>query len=200
MSGRKLSLSYRMLRKLGFNYSEAAYGQVTFWVIVKRVFKTYRDGFVLKFGMNSWLLSPFLPRKLRPKILRIVGCHVGNDVFVGENIKVDAGHADLIYIEDHVHIASGCRLLCHQRDLSDYCVGDDYAKLGYRLGEIHLEKGCLIGMESFVMPGVTVGEGAIIGAGSLVTKDIPAWTIATGRPAKVVKKIPNRENNECTDI
>jgi len=49
-----------------------------------------------------------------------------------------------------------------------------------------------VGMESFVMPGVTIGEGAIVGAGSLVTKDIPAWTIATGRPAKVVKVIPKR--------
>ena len=43
------------------------------------------------------------------------------------------------------------------------------------------------------MPGVTIGEGAVIGAGSLVTKDIPAWTIAIGRPAKVVKHIPKRE-------
>lgn len=43
------------------------------------------------------------------------------------------------------------------------------------------------------MPGVTIGEGAVIGAGSLVTKDIPAWTIAVGRPAKVVKQIPKRE-------
>ena len=43
------------------------------------------------------------------------------------------------------------------------------------------------------MPGVTIGEGAIVGAGSLVTKDVPAWTIATGRPAKVVKEIPKRE-------
>ena len=48
-------------------------------------------------------------------------------------------------------------------------------------------------METMVMPGVTIGDGAIIGAYSLVTKDIPAWTIATGRPAKVVKEIPNRE-------
>nr|WP_309569329.1 hypothetical protein [Bacteroides thetaiotaomicron] len=53
-------------------------------------------------------------------------------------------------------------------------------------------------MESFVMPGVTIGEGAIVGAGSLVTKDIPAWTIAAGRPAKVLKEIPQRqiENNQ----
>ena len=50
-------------------------------------------------------------------------------------------------------------------------------------------------METFVLPGVTVGEGAIVGAGSLVTKDIPAWTVATGRPAKVVRQIPQRKND-----
>lgn len=56
-----------------------------------------------------------------------------------------------------------------------------------------MKKGSLVGMESFVMPGVTIGEGAIVGAGSLVTKNIPAWTIATGRPAKVVKEIPGHQ-------
>ena len=49
------------------------------------------------------------------------------------------------------------------------------------------------------MPGVTIGEGAIVGAGSLVTKDIPAWTIAIGRPAKVVKEIPERSAPESPD-
>lgn len=57
----------------------------------------------------------------------------------------------------------------------------------------HIKKGAMIGMNTTIMPGVTVGEGAIVGAYSLVTKDIPAWTIATGRPAKVVKTIPVRE-------
>jgi acetyltransferase-like isoleucine patch superfamily enzyme len=50
----------------------------------------------------------------------------------------------------------------------------------------------MIGMESLIMPGVTIGEGAIIGAYSLVTKDIPEWTIASGRPAKVIKQIHER--------
>ena len=99
----------------------------------------------------------------------------------------------MITIEDHVHIASGTRLLCHQRNLNDYCIGDDYAKLGYIIKPIHLSKGCLVGMDSFIMPGVTIGEGAIVGAGSLVTKDVPAWSVATGRPAKVVKNIKERQ-------
>ena len=194
MENKKLSISYRILKVIGLNYSEEEYGQISIWILIKRVYKTYRDAFLLKYGMNSWLLSPILPRKLRPSILRKIGCKVGKNVFIGDNVRVDAGHSDLIILEDHVHVAGGCRLLCHQRDLSNYCVGDDYAKLGYKLAPIHLKKGCLIGMESFVFPGVTVGEGAIVGAGSLVTHDIPAWTIATGRPAKVVKQIPKRES------
>ena len=143
--------------------------------------------------MNNWLLSPLLPRKVRPWVLRKIGCKVGKDVFVGDSVKIDSGHSDLITIEDGVSIAGGTRLLCHQRDFSNYCVGDEYLALGYVLKPIVLKKGCLVGMESFVMPGVTIGEGAVIGAGSLVTKDVPAWTIATGRPAKVVKEIPKRE-------
>ena len=196
MEKKKLSLTFRMLRLLGLNYSEEEYGQVSLWNVIKRVVKTYRDGFLLKYMMNSWLLSPISPRKLRPWVLRKIGCKVGKDVFIGDSVKVDSGHADLIYIGDHAHITGGCRLLCHQRDLSNYYVGDDAAKLPYRLGEIHIGKGCMIGMESMIMPGVTIGEGAIVGAFSLVTKDIPAWTIATGRPAKVVKQIPQRDNQE----
>lgn len=190
---KKLSTTYKILRKLGLNYSEEEYGQISPWQVLKRVYKTYRDSFLLKFVMNSWLLNPMAPRKVRPWVLKKIGCHVGKDIFVGDNVRIDSGHADLIYIGDHAHVTGGCRLLCHQRNLRHYCKGDDAAKLPYKLGEIHIGKGVMIGMESLIMPGVTIGDGAIIGAYSLVTKDIPAWTIAMGRPAKVVKEIRERE-------
>lgn len=193
---KKLSFSFRMLRALGFNYSEEAYGQVSVGDVLKRIIKTYRDAFLEKHIMTSTILSPFLPRRIRPWCLKQFGCKVGKGCFIGEYVRIDLGHADLITLEDSVSIASGSRLLCHQRDFSDYCVGDDYMKLGYSLKPIVLKKGCLVGMESFVLPGVTIGEGAIVGAGSLVTKDIPAWTVATGRPAKVVRQIPRREEKD----
>lgn len=196
---KELSNTYKLLRKLGLNYSEKEYGQVSLWKVIKRVLKTYRDGFLLKYMMNSWLLAPLEPRKLRPWVLKKIGCHVGKDIFVGDHVRIDGGHSDLIYIGDHAHITGGCRLLCHQRDLREYRKGDDAAKLPYKLGEIHIGKGVMIGMESLIMPGVTIGDGAIVGAYSLVTRDIPAWTIATGRPAKVVNEIKEREN-EHTDI
>lgn len=188
----KLSITYRLLRKMGFNYSEEEYGNVSLWRVIRQFFANIRSKFLC--NMMDWAITePIAPRKFRPWILRRLGCKVGKNVFIGDHVRIDAGHADLIYIDDFAHVTGGCRLLCHQRDLSSYRVGDNAAKLKYRLGEIHIGKGVMIGMESMVMPGVNIGNGAIIGAGSLVSKDIPAWTIATGCPARVVKQIAERE-------
>jgi Acetyltransferase (isoleucine patch superfamily) len=50
-----------------------------------------------------------------------------------------------------------------------------------------------IGFNSILLKGVTIGEGAIIGAGSVVTGDVPSWTIVAGNPAQVIRKIPDEE-------
>jgi len=190
----KLSGSYRLLKMIGLNFPEETYGNVSFIQVLSRALKTLRDSFLLKFMMNSAILSPLNPRKIRPAVLRWVGCKVGKDVFIGAEVLIDSGNAKLITIEDNVHIAARSILLCHKRSLDNYCKGDNYGKIKYRTGAIHLKKGCAIGTNSLVMPGVTVGEGAIVGAYSLVTKDIPDWTVALGRPAKVVRHIPERED------
>ncbi len=189
---KKLSLTFRFLKFLGFNYSEKEYGQVSLWRVIKQFFVNIRNIYLLKM-MNWAILEPINPRKLRPIILRKLGCKVGKGVFIGYDVYIDPNHGNLITIEDNVHITSRCLLLCHQRNILKYRKGDDASKLPYNQGKIHLKKGCMIGMETMIMPGVTIGEGAIVGAGSLVTKDIPAWTIASGRPAKVIKEIPKRE-------
>lgn len=191
---KKLSTTFKLLRALGFNYSEEEYGQVSMAIVFGKFFgNIYRKR--LEMMMDWPILQSFNPRKIRPILMRKMGCKVGKGCFIGDYVRIDTGHADMITLEDSVSIASGTRLLCHQRDFSDYCVGDDYMKLGYIVKPIILKKGCLIGMESFVMPGVTIGEGAVVGAGSLVTKDVPAWTVATGRPARVVKEIAHRNQS-----
>jgi acetyltransferase-like isoleucine patch superfamily enzyme len=50
-----------------------------------------------------------------------------------------------------------------------------------------------IGFNSIILKGITVGEGAIVGAGSVVTKDVPPWTIVGGNPAKIIRDIPENE-------
>lgn len=191
MEKKKLSTTYKLLRALGFNYSEEEYGDVSLWRVIKQFFRNMHMKHLEKM-LDRFYLEPFAPRKLRPILIRKMGCHVGKNTFFGDYVRMDTSYPEMIYIGDYTHITSGCRLLCHQRDLTGYCVGDNSADLGYRTGEIHIGKGVMVGMETIIMPGVTIGDGAIIGAGSLVTKDIPAWTVATGRPAKVIREIPER--------
>jgi acetyltransferase-like isoleucine patch superfamily enzyme len=195
MEKKKLSTTYKLLRALGFNYSEEEYGDVSLWRVIKQFFRNIHLKHLEKM-LDRFYLEPFAPRKLRPILIRKMGCHVGKNTFFGDYVRMDTSYADMIYIGDYTHITSGCRLLCHQRDLTGYCVGDNAANLGYKTGEIHIGKGVMVGMETIIMPGVTIGDGAIIGAGSIVTRDIPAWTIATGRPARVVKQIPERKIGE----
>lgn len=189
---KKPSLTYRLLCALGFHYPVEDYGDISIAKVVGQAFTNIRHRHLCKM-MNSTLLEPFNPRKLRPRFLRKLGAKVGKDVFIGEYVRPDLNHCNLITIEDGVHIAADVRLLCHKKDLSNYCVDDIYGQQPYKYGKIHLCKNCAIGTGSLLMPGVTVGEGAIVGAGALVTKDIPAWTMAIGRPAKVVKEIKRRE-------
>lgn len=124
----------------------------------------------------------------RPKYWKRAGVDAKGIFRVGYGVYFDASNAEHIHIEDGVWIAAECLLLCHKRNLGDYKVGDDYNETPYKIKEIVLKKGCCIGMRSLIMPGVTVGEGAIIGAGSVVVKDVPPYTIVTGNPAKVVKE------------
>lgn len=192
MEEKKFSTTYRLLRALGFNYSEEEYGNVSLGRVIKQFFGNIKRKQLEKM-MDCPLLAPVCPRKLRPWILRKIGCHVGKNVFIGDYVRIDLNHAGLIYIDDFAHITSGCRLLCHQRNLKDYHAGDNASKCGYTLGEIKIGKGVMLGMETMVMPGVTIGAGAIVGARSFVTKDVPPYCVAVGSPAKAVKKFTERE-------
>ena len=129
----------------------------------------------------------------RQKYWTKCGAHIEGQINIGAEVYFDAGNADHIYIGEGSWITSRCLLLCHKRNLSNYKQGDDINKQPYHKLDIRIGRGVHIGMDTVIMPGVTIGDGAIIGAGSLITKDIPAWTVAVGRPAKVVKEIENRD-------
>ena len=113
-------------------------------------------------------------------------------LFVGYDVWIDFNNPNLIELNDGVHIANRCLLLCHKRNIDNYFEGDVYGTLPYKMGKITIGKGVLLGMGTYVMPGVTIGEGSLIAPGSIVTKDIPAWVVAAGRPAKVIRSIAKR--------
>ncbi len=150
--------------------------------LLKRLKKRNRFRWMKK---QMYLVDP--AENKRPKYWKKCGVDTTGNFKVGYGVFFDAGNAERIHIEDGVWIASQCLLLCHRRILNDYTVGDDYNMLPYKKEDIYLKRGCCIGMRSIIMPGVTIGEGSIVGVGSLVTKDIPPYSLAVGQPAKVVK-------------
>lgn len=184
----KQSLTYRLLKLIGLRISESEYGNVSICSAFGKFYRKIRNTFLMKYCFNIALLAPFNSKKVRPMILRRMGCKVGKGVFIGDNVSVDKNFPELITIGDNSYITGGTTLLCHKRDISSYKKGTKLFDLPYKKAPIVIGAGCSTGTNTLILPGVTIGDGAVIGAGSLVTKDIPAWTLAVGRPAKVIKE------------
>lgn len=138
-------------------------------------------------------------------------------ISIGENVRVDAfcvmsaGGSGSVRVGSHVHLASGCRLFGEGgitlADFSSvsagstlYSASDDYSGehlMGPHLPEsvtmvdarpIVLERFAAIGAHSLVLPGVTLGEGAVLGAASMASDGLDAWTIYAGCPARSIKQ------------
>ena len=101
------------------------------------------------------------------------------------------GHGGTI-IEDYVCVASGAKIYSisewpgEGKRLSGPMIPQE--QRGLRRAPVKLERDSFIGAQTVVMPGVTVGQGAVVGTNSVVTHDIPPWTIAVGAPARAIGK------------
>lgn len=94
---------------------------------------------------------------------------ISGDVYVGEETKT--GDECFIHTHDHLYDKPG-----------------SIWKQGVRIGDVRIGKGCWIGTSVQIMPGVTIGDGAVVAAGSIVTKAIKSNMVAGGIPAKEIKK------------
>lgn len=118
---------------------------------------------------------------------RLRGVKIGKQSHVARGVILDERNPELIEIGNGVAVTSGVMILCHQRDLSEYKPGMYAMHCPFKEGKVVVKDGAHLGIGSIIMPGVTIGEGAIIGAGAVVTHDIPPYSVAVGVPAKVIK-------------
>jgi acetyltransferase-like isoleucine patch superfamily enzyme len=132
---------------------------------------------------------------LRPMIWRWCGAKVGKNVSIGWEVFLDVKYAKYLTVEDDVWLINRSFILCHRRVMDDYHVGDRYKECPQKPRPVVIKKGASISTNATIMPGVTIGEGAIVGAAALVTKDVPAWTIVAGVPAKVIKVLEERKSD-----
>lgn len=104
---------------------------------------------------------------------------IGNNVYINSNCLAMARGG--ITIEDDVLLAANVQLLSNNHD--------EYDRNVLLCKPIHIKKGAWIGAGASILPGVTIGEYAIVGAGAIVTKDVGDYEVAVGVPAKVVKTL-----------
>ncbi len=128
-----------------------------------------------------------IPPGLRLALYRAMGITIGRGVFVGLDTWLDDQFPELIVIEDEVVISFRVTVIVHDdaRRMDAILPG----QADGTVAPVTLRRGCYLGAGCIVLPGVTVGERAVIGAGAVVTRDVPAGKIAVGVPARVTGDI-----------
>lgn len=99
------------------------------------------------------------------------------------------GALNEIVIEDNVLIGSHVLIIDHNHGTTEDVSKPPVLRELVSTGKVHIKRNVWIGENCMIFPNVTIGENSIIGAGSVVTKDIPANSVAVGNPAKVIKHL-----------
>ena len=135
--------------------------------------------------------------------INLYGCRVGDNTKIGPFVEIQKNvsigkcckiqsHSFLcegVIIEDEVFIGHGVMFINDRYPRSTTESGTLQTETDWQVVSTVVKKGASIGSNATILCGTTVGEGAIIGAGSVVTKDVPANTVVAGNPARVLRKI-----------
>jgi maltose O-acetyltransferase len=127
-------------------------------------------------------------------------CEFGSNIHIGDDVYINFGCVILdcakVTIGEHTLLGPNVGLYAanHSTDAEERINGGCYGK------PISIGKNCWLGGDVKVVPGVTIGDGTIIGTGSIVTKDIPAGVIAVGNPCHVLRKITDADKSGYLDI
>ncbi len=134
--------------------------------------------------------------------VNLYGCTVGDgtrigpfvevqrSVVIGRNCKIQS-HSFIcegVTLEDHVFVGHGVMFINDRRPHATNADGTLQTEADWRLERTVVRRGASIGSNATILCGVTVGEGALVGAGSVVTRDVPAHAVVAGNPARVLER------------
>jgi len=185
---------YRVLLKfLGVQFGENL-------LIINRAKFIVERNSELKIGDNFQLQSGDYYNPLSRNIRGCIAVYPGAKVLIGNNVGMSSPSIlahKLIVIDDNVKIGAGTTLLdsdAHSINYLDRRPGGNDTK-NKVCKPVVIEKDVLVGMNCIVLKGVRIGARSIIGAGSVVTKNIPPDSIAAGNPCKVIRTKTNEKNH-----
>ena len=147
----------------GVNSLRQVYRTVPFLKVVKNFIFIQLARYTPFMGMKNWIYRTFLRMK------------VGEDTAFALMVMVDLMFPEKITVGRNSVIGYNTTILSHE-----------YLIKEYRLGEVYIGDEVLIGANSTILPGVTIGDGAIVSAGTLVHKDVPAGSFVGGNPMRLI--------------
>ncbi|MFH0948904.1 MAG: acyltransferase [Candidatus Aenigmatarchaeota archaeon] len=133
----------------------------------------------LRVTLNIFIteIAKYMPLGLKRSMYRAIGIKIGKDVAIGYKAQFDILFPELIEIGENTIIGYGATLLAHEF-LTDE----------WRTGKIKIGKNVMIGANTTVLSGVSIGDNTVVSAMSLVNRDIPANVFAGGIPVRILKR------------
>jgi acetyltransferase-like isoleucine patch superfamily enzyme len=144
--------------------------------------------YVFKFAIRSVIARTV--QYLRYLYYKSIGLDIHSSVIMERNLNIDRLYRKGIHIKENCLIASGVTILSH-----DHCKRVNNQPL---LLDTCIGKRCFIAVGATILPGVKIGDEVIVGAGAVVTKDVPSNVIVAGNPARIIRE--NIRMNEKAEL
>jgi acetyltransferase-like isoleucine patch superfamily enzyme len=130
-----------------------------------------REEVIIKIGKRTFMNGT---------VIAAQGVTIGDDVLISWGVTIVDHNSHSIAFSERA------------KDVQDWRLGKkDWSNV--KIAPVKISDKVWIGFNAIILKGVSIGEGAVIGAGSVVTKDVPAWTVAAGNPARIIRGIPEDE-------
>ncbi|MBL0386950.1 acyltransferase [Tumebacillus sp. ITR2] len=149
----------------GANALWQLYKTVSFWKVVKNFIFIQISRYTPFVGVKNWIYRTFLRME------------VGKQTAVALMVMMDIMFPELIKIGSNSIIGYNTTILSHE-----YLIHE------YRLGRVTIGDNVMIGANSTLLPGITIGDGAVVAAGSLVNRDVPAGAFVGGNPIRIIRQ------------
>lgn len=160
----------------GANSLWHVYKTVPFWKVIKNFLIIQIARYTPSLGMKNWLYRTFLRMK------------VGEQTSFALMVMLDIMFPEKISVGRNTVIGYNTTILAHE-----------YLIKEYRLGPVEIGSEVMIGANSTILPGVTIGDGAIVSAGTLVHKDVGPGTFVGGNPMRLIYTKEELENRRAND-
>lgn len=146
--------------------------------------------------IKRWLGINHPDNRTRKIFYRITNVKIGEGTIINQNFIVSDNYEPLLIVGERVAISPNVTVICDSNPNNSLLQSHPYVNEKLICSKkVVIEDDVWIGTGAIILAGVKVGQGSIIGAGSVVSKDVPAKCIVTGMPAKVIRDLSTDSSN-----